>query len=352
MAAALCGCEEPAPTQVEIVSDSGRAYVPDAEWRTATPAAVGMDPARVRDIERAIDQGRYGSLHGVVVIRFGHLVLERYHEWPREQPHTMQSVTKSVASLVLGIRAPDLDRPVLDVFGRYQSVANVDDRKRALTLRHLLTMRTGMDFWEQPYPGSPLEELNRSAGDWTKLVLDRRMTGPPGEAWAYNSGAAILVGAAIRELSGVALDEFARRELFAPIGVRGETWYKSPFDGLPHAGGGLSLRAVDLARVGYLVLRRGRWGSREIVPPAWIDESTKPVSSGSPVFFSSFGSAYGYFWWLFPARRGGTDHGVIAASGSGGQWLFVVPERDLVVVTIASNGAGLDLLYDVLAALP
>jgi hypothetical protein len=93
LGASGCGATDP-PTQIDLVPDSGRAYVPDAAWRTATPAAVGMDAERVREIERAIDQGRYGSLHGVVVIRFGHLVLERYRDWSREQPHTMQSVTR------------------------------------------------------------------------------------------------------------------------------------------------------------------------------------------------------------------------------------------------------------------
>jgi len=264
----------------------------------------------------------------------------------------MQSVTKSVTSLLLGIlsakspAAMSLDRPVLDVFPRYTNIANVDARKRALTLRHLVTMRTSMDFYEQPYDGSPLDQLNRSSGDWTKFILDRPMTGTPGNEWAYNSGAAILAGSVIREISGTNVDAFARTELFEPLGVRGETWFKSPFDGLPHCGGGLNLRAVDLARVGYLVLRGGAWGSRQIIPPAWLAASITPDSRGGPVFFSNYGSAYGYFWWLFPTRRGGNDTGVIAASGSGGQWLFVVPSLDLVVAIVASNGAGLDLMYD------
>jgi CubicO group peptidase (beta-lactamase class C family) len=262
-----------------------------------------------------------------------------------------------VTSLLLGILAAqspanaNLDRPVLEVFSRYASVANLDDRKRALTLRHLVTMRTSMDFWEQPYPGSPLDQLNRSSADWTKFILDRPMTGTPGREWSYNSGAAILTGAVVREISNVSVDEFARRELFEPIGVRGERWFKSPYDGLPHCGGGLNLRAVDLARLGYLVLRGGRWGDRQIVPESWITESTRPDSRGAPVYFSNVGSAYGYFWWLFPTRRGASDLGVIAASGSGGQWLFVVPSLDLVVAVVAENGDGLGLLYDgVLAA--
>ena len=81
----------------------------------------------------------------------------------------------------------------------------------------------------------------------------------------------------------------------------------------------------------------------EISPPAWL---IAPVTRGSPVFFSSYGSAYGYFWWLFPTRRGGTDTGIIAASGSGGQWLFIIPSMDLVVAIVAAEGNGLDLLYD------
>jgi CubicO group peptidase (beta-lactamase class C family) len=340
-----------------LIVDDGRAYVPpssaDSAWRTASPASVGLDGARIRALQRNVATGRYGSIDGFVIIRYGYVAVEQYQAWTREQPHTMQSVTKSVVSLLYGIMAThgapqqvSLDRPVLGIFTRLPAIANVDDRKRALTLRHLLTMRTGMDFWEQPYAGSPLDQLNRSGDDWVKFILDRPMTGDPGGAWAYNSGAAILMGAVVRELSGENLDVFARRELFAPIGVAGETWYRSPYDGLPHGGGGLSLKALDLARVGYLVLRKGKWGERLVVLSSWVEESTQPVVRGPPVFFSAFGSGYGDFWWLFPTTRGGTDSGVIAASGSGGQWLFVIPSLDLVVVVIAQNGDGLDLLYN------
>jgi CubicO group peptidase (beta-lactamase class C family) len=338
---------------VHSVTDSGATYVPAADWRTASPEAVGLDASRIETLTRNVGAGRYGSVQGVLIVRYGHLVYEQYAGWSREQAHTMQSVTKSVTSLLFGILANtaprervDLDRSVVRVFERYSTIANLDDRKRALTLRHLLTMRTSMDFWEQPYDGSPLYQLNRSSGDWVKFVLDRSMTGTPGTAWSYNSGAAILMGGVVREVSGVNVDEFARRELFEPLGVKGETWARSPFDGLPHCGGGLFLRPVDLARIGYLVLRHGTWGGRQVVPAPWIAESTRPDTRGSSLFFANYGSSYGYFWWLFPGQRGGTDAAIIAASGSGGQWLFVVPDLDLVVVVVATNGNGLDLLYD------
>lgn len=358
-ASIACRSSDPGEPVVEQLPDSGAQYVPAVAWRTASPASAGFDQGRFNTLKRDVSRGRYGTIDALVVVRYGFVELEQYQSCSPNQPHTMQSVSKSVTSLLLGILSKNptaglstLDRPVLDVFRRYPSIANVDDRKRALTLRNLLTMRTGMDFYEQPYPGSPLDVLNRSSGDWTKYVLDRPMIGTPGTSWAYNSGAAIVMGGVIRELSGTNVDEFARHELFEPIGVTGEYWSKSPFDGLPHCGGGLFLKPMDLARVGYLVLRHGRWGDRQVVPESAIAASTAVDYRGSELIFSSFNSGYGYFWWLFPTRRGGSDAGIITASGSGGQWLFVVPSLDLVVAVAATNGDGLNLLYDgVLAAL-
>ncbi len=350
---AAVGCGSSAGPQEQLVIDDGSAYVPASEWRTALPASVRLDAGRIAALERNIEAGRYGSVQGLVVVRYGYVAVEQYVGWSREQAHTLQSVTKSVTSLLYGIQsaggtaaADALDRPVIDIFVRYPTVDNLDARKQALTLRHLLTMRTNMDFWEQPYPGSPLDQLNRSTGDWTKFILDRPMLNDPGTSWAYNSGAAILVCSVMREVSDENPVALARRELFAPIGVTGESWYRSPYDSLPHCGGGLYLKPVDLARIGYLVLRKGRWGDRQIVPRAWIDSSTRAVTTGPPVFFSNYGSGYGRFWWLFPTTAGGSGEGVIAASGSGGQWLFVVPALDLVVVVVAANGNGLDLLYN------
>jgi len=343
-----CGQSPIAP-----VADSGAAYVPTADWRTARPGAVGLSDAGATALAHDIDGGRYGAVQGVVIVRFGWLAFEHYHNWSRSTTHTMQSVTKSVTSLLYGIArqqaagAPlaSLDTSVVDLLSRY-TPANLDSNKRALSIRDLLTMRTAMDFWEQPYDGSPLQQMNQSAGDWVQFVIDREMLGIPGTTWAYNSGSPILVCGVMRDVLGEAPDAFAARALFGPLGVTSASWYRSPHDDLPHCGGGLFLTAADLARVGYLVLRHGRWGEQQVVPAAWIDESTQPISTGPPLFFSDWHSGYGYYWWLFPDVRGGTTGSVIAASGSGGQWLFVVPGRDLVVAVIGTNAYGLDLLYD------
>jgi CubicO group peptidase (beta-lactamase class C family) len=351
---AAAGCNE---AQVAApLADSGVAYVPTVAWRTADPTAAGFDPAKMRGLRTDVANGRYGAIDGLVIVRFGHVVHEQYGAgWSPTRRHTLQSVSKSVTALLYGVLSEhpeaQLDRKVGDVFSRYAPIANNDANKEALTIRDLLTMRTSMDYWEQPYPGSPHDSLNRSTGDWTRFILSRRMTGTPGSTWAYNSGAAILTCSVIREITNEPVATFARRELFAPLGITSDSWGQSQYDGLPHCGGGLNLSPADLARIGYLVLRQGKWGDKQVVPSSWITAMTQPYSSGNPLFFSNYGSKYGYFWWLFPVAPGGSDAGVWAGSGTGGQWLFVVPSKDLVIALAASNGYGMDLLYEVLAAI-
>src|SRR6185436_6656969 len=109
----------------------------------------------------------------------------------------------------------------------------------------------------------------------------RRMTGQPGTTWAYNSGAAILTCSVIRELTNERVPDFARRQLFTPLGITSNLWIVSPYDSLPHCGGGLNLSPPALARIGYLVLRNGKWGDKQVVPATWITAMAQPYSSGS-----------------------------------------------------------------------
>ncbi|MES2177217.1 MAG: serine hydrolase [Gemmatimonadota bacterium] len=287
------------------------------------------------------------------------MVAEQYYGVTAGSTHTMQSVTKSVTSLLTGIAFDEghlssLDAPVLSFFPEYSDLANVDAEKRALSLRHLLTMRTSMSFYENPYPGSPLQQLNDCRGcDWLHLILDRPMTGTPGTTWQYNSGAPIVVGGILFAATGMPADEYARQKLFTPLGISNWSWYKGNPNGLPHLGGGLDLRTSDLARIGYLVLRRGSWAGKQIVPRAWIDSSTRRVTTSTERYFPR-NTDYGMYWWLFPRNNqpgsaSGDDY-IIAASGSGGQWLFIDPRLDLIVVFTAALGSsswsGVQIFFD------
>jgi CubicO group peptidase (beta-lactamase class C family) len=318
---------------------------------------VGLDGTSLAALVSQVRLGAIPYINSLVIVRQGYVVVEEYFNGSsRGDVHTMQSVSKSVTSLIVGIAADQgklqLGDTVLRFFPQYTALQNLDDRKRHVTVRDLLTMRSGIDFYESPYPGSPLQVLNDSRDDWVRLVLDRPMNDAPDGHWQYNSGGPIVLAGVVRAAAGVPFETFAAANLFSPLGITTEQWYASPFDGLPHAGGGLNLRAVDLARIGYLVLRDGRWVDRQIVSTQWLAGSMTP-STLRPRTFGSHDTDYGYLWWLLPLDGGGStserNNVIHTGSGARGQWLFVVPRYDLVVVVTGSNdatfNAGIDLLY-------
>jgi CubicO group peptidase (beta-lactamase class C family) len=252
--------------------DTLAAYWPGATWRSAEPAAVGMDGAAMQAVASRLRAGAIPGLHAFIVVRHGWVVAESYFAGTRgEDLHTLQSVSKSVTSLLVGIaqdrgELASIDAPLLGFFPEYPDVAAAADaRKRAVRLRDVLAMRSGISFWEEPYAGSPLEQLNGCRCDWLRLVLDRPMAAAPDAAWSYNSGAVITLGGVLYVATGMPADAYARQVLFAPLGITASSWSKGLPNGLPHMGGGLALRPIDVARIGYLVLRRGRWNDRQVV---------------------------------------------------------------------------------------
>jgi CubicO group peptidase (beta-lactamase class C family) len=341
--------------------DSSSLGVPDASpggWETGSAEDVGLDAGRLGAMVERIRSGSEGPLHSVLIVRHGRLAVEEYFGPSSvDDVHSMQSVTKSVTSLLVGItlddrRLPSEDTPVLDALPRYADLKG-DPWRDALTVMHLLSMRSDLAWREEPYAGSDLEALNGSTGDWVRFVLDRPLLAPPGSEWQYDSGGVIVLGAVIRAAEDEDVVAFARRRLFAPLGIERDRWFRSPYDGLPHTGGGLYLRARDMARLGQLVLQGGAWGGRPVVSQAWLDKSAGRVTG--PLTFWRHPVYYGLLWWLFPmSGRVDPDPAepdIVTASGAGGQWIFVVRALDMVVTFTAdpSNADFLrpvDLLYE------
>jgi len=308
-----------------------------ADWTASTPEAEHIDRDRIGALMLRIRRGDYGRIASVLIVRNGRLAVEEYFNGSSAtQPHTMQSVTKSVVSLLAGMAASSgrlstTDR-VATLLARYEPIANLDARKQAMTVRDLLTMRSGFDWVENPYAGSPLQRMNDCRCDWLRFVLDWPMRDEPGMRWEYVSGSAILLGGIIGAVMGSRLDQFADAALFGPIGATGVSWIQGLPDGLPHGGGGLFIRARDMAKLGQLVLDQGRWQGRTVVDSAWIQESTQRITrdvrvwAGHPV-------DYGYLWWL--TNDGGAD--IVTASGALGQWIFVSARHQLVAVSTGDN---------------
>ena len=360
LCAALFACRDAPtsrPAEVEQLPRDGAAYFPTStSWRGGDANAVGMQASRLNALSEAINGGSYPGLNSLVIVRHGYIVTERYFNGTSAATaQSVFSVTKSVASLLAGSAIDKglltTNARVLGVLPEYQSLANTDARKAEITLGHLLEMRSGINFYETPYEGSPLQRLNTSRDDWARIALAEPMNANPGTLWQYNTGGAIVVGAVIRRAVGD-FYKFARDNLFIPIGVTSQLWVYSPFDTLPNTGSGLRMNPLDLARVGYLVLRRGRWNGTQIVSEAWLDASMARITN-RPSTLGGHVTDYGLLWWLMPldgtSPSGGRDATIWMAAGTFNNWIFIVPKHDLVVVVTGGDdrsfGAPVDFLY-------
>lgn len=320
--------------------------MPDG-WLVSTPQQQGLDPALICAIGAELEKMPEASPNGVVVVRHGVLVYEDYftgadQRWPEQhwgeplanQPHDagtkhdLQSITKSVVALLVGIALgrgliKDVEAPILPLFAEYADLRGSD--KDRITLRDLLTMRSGLRWPYKPYL-STARKMD-AAADPYRFVLEQPLAAPPGTLWHYNNGSVELVGAVVQKATGRPLDQFAKEALLEPLGVTDWEWGRMA-SGVPGASWGLRLRPRDLAKIGQLVLDRGAWRGRQLVPAAWIREMTTPHIV-KPTY------AYGYLWWLGRSSIGGRDIDWVAGNGWGGQCLYVVPSLDLVVVVTA-----------------
>jgi hypothetical protein len=350
---------------------------PGAEWATATPEQEGLRAAPLDSLSARIRARRYGNVDRMVVVRNGALVWnERFendyrsisrgkrsplgcgfetctapadsnqfnylhpawHPWYQGRPvHTLQSVTKSVTSVLIGIaidggEIQGTDMPLLSFFKDYD-LSGVDARLRKATLADLLTMRSGIEWHEQDRPlddTNTTVQLEKSA-DWIRFTLAQPMDAEPGTKWAYNSGGSQLMSQIIRQATGTHVDEYARRHLFGPLGIRDFHWKKTP-TGHPDTEGGLYLEAADLARIGWLYLNGGMWSGRRIVSEDWVRASTAKQAEN----VNQAGYGYGYQWWRVDRR--GTE--IWAGLGFGGQFLVVIPQHRLVGVINSWNVFG------------
>lgn len=337
---------------------------PTEAWPACTPEQAALDPIFLKGIHSQLSAKLYGYVDRFLLIMDGCVVADRSYEHDYERAnlgrdpvsdqynyydpnwhpfykgsdlHTLQSVTKSVTGLVVGMaiergELPETDVAVLDYFEAYE-IQNLDDVKRRMTLEDLLTMRAGLQWDESTYavedPRNSVNQLEAS-DDWIQFVLDLPMADEPGEVWVYSSGASQLLSAIVRETTGRHVDEYAETYLFKPLGISEYYWKKTP-KGWPDTEGGLYLKAEDLAKIGYLLLHGGTWDGEQIVSSEWVVEMTgRKVEDIAPMD-PEVDWGYGYLWWLLGGPAEDTPR-VIAALGYGGQYLFVVPDLDLVAV--------------------
>jgi CubicO group peptidase (beta-lactamase class C family) len=334
---------------------------PGDAWPASTPEAQGLNGPALQSLDAEFASGRHGYIDAMLVIRHGRLVYERryrqdydrlfvgkeavrgpynyhdpdWHPWhQRGDLHTLQSVSKSVTSALIGIaigrgEIPGVEVPMLNFFDP-TTIAHLDDRKRRITLRDLLTMTAGFKWDEDTVaytdPANSCAAMEASA-DWVRHVVDQPMEHDPGQVFRYNSGVTQILAHILFRATGRQADDYAREHLFGPLGISRFFWKRTP-TGLPDAEGGLYLTGHDLARFGYLYLHDGVWGGKRILPEGWVAETMRPRAIPGGDMPPEV--RYGYQWWLLPYGTAGRF--AFTCLGYGGQRLLVIPEHDLVAV--------------------
>jgi CubicO group peptidase (beta-lactamase class C family) len=301
-------------------------------WEPSDPKAAGLEQDRLEALVTDVIEGKAGILHSLLIVSKGKLVLEEYfHGYEREDLHRLESVTKSVSSLITGIaidrkKISGVDAPLSGFFPQHEDL--FEGEWKTVTLKHLLTMTIGAAWTEEE------AERTHGAGDaFFRELLSRKFSHTPGEQWQYVSANVNLLGGVIKNATGKHADEFAKDYLFEPLGIKSWTWDYGMVDGYRLMDGSLALRPRDMAKLGVLVAARGSWRGKQVVSSEWILESTSPhvvPSEAGP-------EKYGYLWWLFylPSDTGTQE--AVVANGKGSQFIAVFPALDLVVVTTGAN---------------
>lgn len=318
----------------------GSVVWPTKEWQTSTPEEQGMDSKALAEL---VDFGTSRSLDSLLIARHGRLVLDVYYA-PRspDLPHSLNSATKSVIGTLIAIASQEsvldsVNHRMLDFFPEVNP-AEVDARKRAITVQNLLDMTSGID-WTEPLDGEPTTSMEmRRSRDWIKFILDRPMSKTPGDSFNYNSGNSQLLSAIITKLTGMSARDYAKAKLFTPLGITTASSWSSESQRLTMGGSGLSMVPREMAKIGYLYLRNGEWEGKRLLPPDWVD---KPLHATIDMKRPREPALrYSNSFWAFP------DKHVYMAVGYHCQLIMVFSELDIVAVTTARDFCPFSKLVD------
>jgi CubicO group peptidase (beta-lactamase class C family) len=299
-----------------------RDYWPTKEWKVSEPELQGVDSTKLEELSAFI-QDELGMTTSILVARHGYIVYEYYALDDSGKLREAYSVSKSVLSGLIGIAIKkgyigDIDLPVTSLLPEY-STNELDEKAREISIRHLLTMSSGITSEED----DPEIKAN---------LFSNKLRNDPGEGFFYNNVGPQLLSMILTKATGLSAHDFAKKELFSQIGISNTEWATHRIGDIAYSEGGFGLRITtrDLAKLGYLYLNNGIWDFQELVPSSWVRLSTsKQLDIPKNSWY--FTREYGFFWWLRPAA----NHSSFTGIGWSGQFLYVIPDLDIVVVITA-----------------
>lgn len=315
-------------TKVNVLPE--RDYWPTEGWHTSTAEEQGMDGDQLEGMVKYIDENNI-PINSMLIVRHGYIILDETFSGSQSVGN-LKSTTKSFTSALVGIAIDQgyidsVNQTVLELFPD-REIANLDARKQAMTIEDLLTMRAGLDW-----PSGPCWWLDgKECADYTtqkmlededslQFILDQPMASEPGTTFVYLSGASHLLSAIISETTGMNALNFAKQNLFKPLGIQNFSW-QDDGEGINMGWTDIAMDPYDMAKFGFLYLNEGQWDGEQVISAEWVRASRRPHA----VTINKIQPNYGYQWWVNP------ELGYYDASGSGGYYIIVVPEQDMVVV--------------------
>ncbi len=291
----------------------------------------------MKDIARELQEGEHKGITGGMVSIGAQTVFEAYASgYNAERKHDIRSATKSITALLVGDLVADgklksvktrLSKLLPDEFAHMEK----KDPRRDITIEDALTMRTGLACHDWVPASLGHEDKMYKTRDWAAFLLSQPMAYERGEHFSYCTGGVVLLGRVIEKLSGKPVPEFAEERLFGPLGISGARWEKTP-KGHTDTGGHLRLTLRDLHTLGLLVQAGGVWNGEQIIDPKWLREATSEQTS---VYERR--ERYGYLWWRDGGEVKGKDVTLLYAHGNGGNFIFIVPELELVAAFTGKN---------------
>jgi len=299
------------------------------------PAEVGLDSALLAEMAAKLVRGDFPNMHSVLIIKNNKLVFEEYfYEYDMHTLQQIRSATKTFVSSLVGIAIDkgfikSRNETVLSYFPEY-NLKNLSDDKKKITIENLLNNQSGLDCSDDDGNSPGNENKMYPTGDWVKFILDLPMAGKPGGEAKYCSGGVTILARIVEKTSGESLHEFARKNLFDPLGADHYKWNFKPDSSEMNTFGQLYIMPRDMAKFGLLYLNHGKWNGRQVISENWVQESLTTHTTLR-------NTGYGYLWWhpwlmINDSRQEG-----IAAKGNGGQRIYLRPDLNLVVVITGGN---------------
>ena len=309
-----------------VASSNASDYWPTAGWRISTPEKQGMDSEKLADMMEKTLKEKY-QIDSITIVRNGYIVLDSYfYPFIKDARHIIHSCTKSITSAAFGIAVDkgyikNLNQSVHDIFAEKQ-FANVNADKKAITLKNLLTMTSGLKTEDSYlYRWKGLNAMVKQE-DWVQYVLDRPMMEKPGSRFEYSNCVTFLLSAILQRATKQTAFDFMKQHLFKPLRIIDVNWIAAP-DGINVGYGQMWLNPHDMAKIGWLYLNNGQWDGQQVISEKWVADSTRKQIN------ATLYDGYGYQWWVSYDK-------FYAAVGHRGQFIYVLPRQNMVVVFTSS----------------